>query len=617
MVQHGMMPSTQRNSMSASRETAMPAVSKALLLCNGDLSANDRSVGELLDFFGVPWEIVRISQNADRSLFEGLDCDQYRLLGSAPAMAEAFQSLSESRGSCRELREKVTSVYIYGFQPTDACNRLLNLLTGDTKAIIRRLDSTRTVISVTSEFPETCGPMSGLRVSVMPTEADQVFDLHGAGETFHRIISTDDGEVFAKVTYEGRPFYLSACRDTIDINASSQKPFDVKDFFCSAVPITMYLKWAYDDVCWKSAGTRACLIVDDPPLKPRYGFLRFRRAVELMDEHNFTMSLAFIPWNWERTDPKVVDLFKDRCDKFSLSIHGCDHTASEFAAQSTVELNAKTKVASQRMEYLRQRTSLAYDRVMVFPQGEFSAETGRVLKLNGFVAAANTEVTPSKQVGSRTTITDLWDVAINKYGTFPIFTRRYLTHGIENFAFDILLGKPCLVVSHHQGFEDDGHDLVEFIDRLNSLPCKLVWGSLGEVVSHSYRTRCEPDRRRIIQMYANHVFAENPATDARTIEFMKEESDPDCVDAVMVNQQTSGWSCEAGYLRFSVTIPPKQTAEVRIIYANKMGTSSYPNDIRYRVKTGLRRYLSEARDNYISGATVLSKSVCWIRQLLK
>jgi hypothetical protein len=594
----------------------MPTISRALVLSNGDLSSNDRNVGSLLDFFGVSWEAATISQIASGGLLERPDCGKYRLLGSAPVMAEAFQSFGESR-DWRQLAEKVSSVYIYGFQETDSCERLLKLLTRDKSATIRRLDSFPTVMSVTGKSPGMCGPMSGLRVTVTPSEADQVFDLHDEGEAFHRIISTDAGDVFVKVTFGGLPFYLSACRDTIDVNTPSRKPFDVKELFCSAVPTTIYLKWAFDDICWKSVGTRACLIVDDPPLKPRYGCLRFRRALELMDEHNFTMSLAFIPWNWQRTDSEVVDLFKNRADRFSISIHGCDHTASEFAAKSPAELNARTKVASQRMKCLDQRTSLAYDRIMVFPQGEFSTEAGRVLKLNGFVAAANTEVTPSKQSGSCTTIADLWDVAINKYGTFPIFTRRYLTHGIENFAFDILLGKPCLMVAHHQAFKDDGRDLIEFIDRLNCLPCKLIWGSLGDVVSHSYRTRCEPDGRSIIQMYGNHLLVENPAAEPRTIEFIKEESDPDCLGAVKVNQETTDWSCETGFLRFHVTIPPKQTAEVRVVYVDKLGMSAYPDNIKYKVKTGLRRYLSEVRDNYVSESSFLNNVPRLMRQLLK
>jgi hypothetical protein len=613
-----MVPSVNQISDFNIPKIVMPTMPRAIVLSNGDLSSNDRNVGALLDFFGVSWEIATISQIAAcEGPSQNRDCDRYCLLGSAAVMAEAFQVFGESQGTWSRLAEKATSVCIYGFQESDSCKKLLKLLTSDRNANIRQLDSTATVISVTSDFPEMCGPISGLRVPVTPTNVDQAFDVHGEGEVFHRIISTTDGDIFANVTYRGVQFFLSACRDTIDIDTPSRKPFDVKKCFCSAVPITMYLKWALADACWKSAETRACLIVDDPLLKPRYGFLRFKRVLELMDEHDFTMSLAFIPWNGRRTDPEVVDLFQRRADRFSLSIHGCDHTASEFAAHSLTQLNAKAKVASERMARLYQRTSLTHDRIMVFPQGEFSAETGRVLKLNGFIAAVNTEVTPSDGLGSDTTIADLWDVAINKYGSFPIFTRRYLTHGVENFAFDILLGKPCLIVAHHQEFKDDGRDLIELIDRINSLPCQLVWGSLGDVISRSYRTRCEPEGKSIVQMYGNCACVENPTMESRTTEFIKKESDPDCVGAVMVNQKSVGWSCESGDLRFRITIPPKQTAEVSVVYSDKLGQSSYPEDVRYTFKTALRRYLSETRDQYFSRSTVLSKTAAWMRELLK
>ena len=44
-----------------------------------------------------------------------------------------------------------------------------------------------------------------------------------------------------------------------------------------------------------------------------------------------------------------------------------------------------------------------------------------------------------------------------RYSSFPIFTRRYPWEGIENFAFDILLGKPALIVIHHD-YCSDGYD---------------------------------------------------------------------------------------------------------------------------------------------------------------
>ena len=56
---------------------------------------------------------------------------------------------------------------------------------------------------------------------------------------------------------------------------------------------------------------------------------------------------------------------------------------------------------------------------MVFPQGQFSPESGPALKFNGFVAAVNTEVAPTRGATNATTIADLWNIAIMKIRDIP------------------------------------------------------------------------------------------------------------------------------------------------------------------------------------------------------
>jgi hypothetical protein len=622
-----------------SETTTASATPRALLVCERDLAPGDQNVGKLLDFFGVPWQTLTTQELTETGLPDtGLpasrtDGGRWCLLASATAMAQAVRVLNESGDGWARIAQRVDSIYVYGFQPTETCNDLLKTLTRNGHAKVQRPGSNmyglngsgsnsgpHVNISVTRDFSEMCGPMSGVEVAWTPTESDVLLDLGGAGESLQCILATKEGEgeVFAKLTWKGVPFYLSASADTIDIEDTTRKPFDIRQNFCSAVPIVIYIKWAFHDICWQgSSETRACLIVDDPPLKPRYGFLRFKRALELMDEHHFTMSLAFIPWNRQRTDSAVVRLFQERSDKFSISIHGCDHTASEFGTRSSAELNARTKIANERMKSLSRRTSLKHDQVMVFPQGEFSTETGRVLKLNGFLAAVNTEVTPSHESGDEPRIADLWEIALDRYGTFPIFTRRYFTHGLENFAFDILLGKPCLLVAHHKEFKDDARELVEFIDRLNALSCKLVWGNLGEVASHSFRMRRQADGCSVVQMYGSGLMIENSSEQAAHIEIVKKEGDGDCLQAVTVNGKDVEWRCEGAYLRFRAALQPGEKAEVRVRYVDKFGEGVYPSDVGYRVKTGLRRYLSETRDQYLSQNEILSRSAGWVRQVLK
>ena len=61
------------------------------------------------------------------------------------------------------------------------------------------------------------------------------------------------------------------------------------------------------------------IIIDDPFLKASYGFLDFCKLLDLMDKHNFHTTIAFIPWNYRRTNKKTAKLFLDRPDRFSCA----------------------------------------------------------------------------------------------------------------------------------------------------------------------------------------------------------------------------------------------------------------------------------------------------------
>ena len=334
-----------------------------------------------------------------------------------------------------------------------------------------------------------------------------------------------------------------------------------------------------------------------------------------MDRYNFTTTLAFIPWNWKRTHRRTVALFGRRPDRLSVAVHGCDHTAGEFATQSSETLDRKLKKAGERMAGLFRRTSLQHDPVMIFPQGSFSAETGPALKFSGYLAAANTEVTPANSGSNRTQIADLWKIAIMKYGSFPIFTRRYLTDGIENFAFDALLGKPCLIVGHHDVFK--GNALCEFVTKLNGLNWKLRWRTLADAIRHSYVVRKQSDGSSLIAMYGTSVVLENSSTESREAVLTKEEYHGDSVQAVTVNETDVDWRHEEGCLRLRVTLAPKQTAKVEIRYAESgRGVKEDREPAGYGVKVRVRRYLSEFRDNYVSQSSTLQRSATRIRQFL-
>jgi hypothetical protein len=236
---------------------------------------------------------------------------------------------------------------------------------------------------------------------------------------------------------------------------------------------------------------------------------------------------------------------------------------------------------------------------MVFPQGVFCESALGVLKQARFTAAVNTEVLSADPAPAKIRISDVWDVAVMNYGSFPIFTRRYPAQGVENFAFDILLGKPCLVVIHHDFCRDRGAHLVEFITRLNALNCQLSWQSLGEVVRRSCRQReLSPDTVQT-EMYGSELRVENHSSRPKRFCIKRRESDPSGVQQIQNGSRPVAWNSSNGHLNFEIDVDPGEGATINIWFHNHFEKARSPENMRYRLKTMLRRYLSEARDDYV------------------
>jgi hypothetical protein len=577
------------------------------VLCSGRGSSSAlENLDALVGFFGVPRCRVVVDETVAASAPMALP-SRFCVLSSASAMA----GLGQSGGQLPAWMTAASSVYLYGFEGTAECKTLLRFLSGDTNADVRTVNGPPNTVSITNALPGMCGPLSGLHIALPNNECKAAFHFP-AGEGIERIITVTEGDVFVSLVCQGVRFYLNACRDIIDIHACLPKRFDVKDRFFSAVPATMYVRYAFQELCPAAGETSACLIVDDPTLSPRYGFLHFGEALRLMEARNFTTTIAFIPWNWRRTRRGIVNLFQQHPERFSLAVHGCDHTASEFATRSVPLLNRRIKTAIERMNRLFQRTSLRHESVMVFPQGRFSPESAHALKVNGFVAAANSEVAPFGD-GNRTEVADVWDVAIMKYGTFPIFTRRYPSDGIENFAFDGLLGKPCLIVAHHEQFQ--GNDLGDFITRLNSLRWNLRWRTLGNAILRSCAVRRQSDGVDTLRMYGGCLVFEHGGTELREMMVIKEEADSGAVIAVTVNGKRVDWVPDGGFLKFRVQMSPGDAVEIAIQYSDRLGVIAGRETLPYAVRAGLRRYLSELRDNYVSQNRLLRENARRIRGL--
>ena len=597
-------------------DAATSGCPKALLLRGDSVCPEEHKLAELLTVLGVSWQVVHAGEIASLCAEGSADGGEgFCVMASAGSVASLVQGAMATEDALPDWMVKAESVYVYGFTADVASQRLLRFFTGDPAAKVRHVTGKHVFISVNRDFPAISGPMSGLQFEARTPEKQPVFDLQARRESLHSILNSNHGHLLVSAKCRGAHLFLNSSADVIDVAAPCKKYFDVRENACNTLPIIMYARWAFG--VGEASEIGASLIVDDPPLKPRYGFLKYQDALRLMDQHNFATTVAFIPWNWRRTDKRTVQLFHQRPDRLSLCIHGCDHTAKEFAERSTAVLNKRISVAATRMRLFGKRTQLRPGGVMLFPQGAFSESAARALKLNGFIAAANTEVAPTHQEENKTTVGDLFGQAIMKYASFPMFTRRYLAHGVENFAFDGLLGKPCLIAAHHDDFAGDARILLHVIAKLNSLNWKLKWRSLGEAIRHCVSIRNERDSSRCVEMYGSSVVYKNSQGSLEGTIFKKEEDDWDHVQSVTVNGLSVDYLQHGGYLRFEALIPPNESAEVRIVYSAGPTLASNQEDINYRAKAVLRRYLSEFRDNYLSRHAYLHQGALRIKEALR
>jgi len=553
-------------------------------------------VARILDFFGVKWRAVPPAQLLAEVVSGQSAGSKVRLFASADVLANLLAQCSGQPAVADWWRGTVHSAFVSSNSGVEGWNALLRHLSSDSIAVPFLGGKTRW--NIAKDHAELTGPLAGLEVSGDRLQSPPKFAFQG-GAGLVSLLSSGAASAMVRGDCLGVPVILSIA-EVLDLEQKlAEHNFDLRGHLLSAAPVVMYIRWAFPQSAWHAPEINACLIIDDPLLKPQYGFVNYDELLRLMLRHDFSTNIAFIPWNWRRSSSRIAKMFRDHADRYSLSVHGCDHTAGEFGTPDIELLAWKARQAVERMSRHEQSTGISHDRVMVFPQGIFSNAAMEVLKQSGFAAAVNTEVVSTDPKPPTITIADVWNVAAMTYGDFPLFTRRYPDQGIENFAFDVLLGKPCLIVTHHDYCQDHCAGITRLVDQLNRLAPRPVWRSLGEVVRRGYRQRQEAPGSMEIEMFGAELRLENRTGSRLVYRIQKREASVTAIREIHANGLKIEWSAQDGLARFEVALEAGQSADVVIAFQKYAGKVSSSESTRSKMKTMLRRYLSEVRDNYV------------------
>jgi hypothetical protein len=290
-----------------------------------------------------------------------------------------------------------------------------------------------------------------------------------------------------------RPFFVSAINDDCEIflsaapdipdlgltnrcDGSRQSGHIPTQIFFRASAIDHVPRAGSPDAHWHNDLPLASFILDDPLLRPRYGFVDYAELLRRMQLDRFCTSLAFIPWNHNRSNRAITELFATHTDCYSLCVHGCDHTWAEFGSSDAGYLRNQARQALERMERHHTRFGLKYDPVMVFPQGIFSTAAIDALKSCHYLAAVNS--TPYPIDRDTLPLRSLFDIAVTDFLQFPLFIRRAPAQ-IAELAFDLFLGRPAIIVAHHDFFSAGYEGISNLVQRLSDVEPGLTWAESG------------------------------------------------------------------------------------------------------------------------------------------
>ncbi len=422
--------------------------------------------------------------------------------------------------------------------------------------------------------------------------------------------------IFIKTVVDGHDVFFQIEVLPFDSSMESLWQYESNRFF-EVAAFMMFLRYSFGDRCWHSLGDYANLTIDDPWLIEPYGHLNYKRLLEEMGDHNFHTTIAFIPWNYDHSEPDIVSLFRDNPDRFSICIHGNNHDHYEFYKYEKVlgdpwpakpldvqEGNIKQALA--RMGKFRNLTALSYDRVMVFPHGIAPARTLGLLKKHNFIATVNTGNVPLGSHEPADALCRLKQVTL-KFENFPSLNRYTPNRTQSDIAIDLFLDNPILFYAHHDFFEDGIDAFNETADMVNKIQPDIKWKSLGHICQQLYLEKLRYDGNYDVLALSSNFILENTHQCDLTYFVRKEESFSFSIKQITVDSQPYSYKKSERDLTLEVSLVEGESRHIFIEYENDLDLASVDVSKNNQRVNRLRR-LSDFRDMTLS-KNVLGRTI--------
>lgn len=567
-----------------------------IILHGAQRTQSELNAAKLVELMGGVARFVAF--DASRAGLEKQIPPKANVIVRSAVLAEMIPANASVADWIASLTSKPANCFVHGFQNSAAHNRLLKELAGGGFTGIENVAPGEASVHVGADRPDVTRQLSGLSFNATMREGDHVF-AGDVREAFSVLLRTG-GKALLVVGKRGdAEVMLSSSEEIADLDDLPVGRAPMAGYFTRLAPLLMFLRRAGGDRFWHGESPRACLIIDDPLLTPRYGFMEYDSMLRLMQRERFSTSIAFIPWNHRRSDRRVVELFKRFPKQFSLCVHGCDHTGAEFASQDGDFLASQASSGLRRMAMHRDSTAIGFDDVMVFPQGKFSVKAVGALKSCNYLCAVNSTGRPVDADGGGLRLRDLLDVAVTRFHGFPLFVRRY-PQDIVGLALDLFLGKPALLVEHH-GFFSDGYVALERIVRLlNTIEPKLEWTNLSAICSQACWMRREDSGEFQVRFYTDRFHLHNDSTETRRYALRQRQPVVTSTVSIAVKGAPAKTERDGAEFIVRVELNPGQSVEVSLQREQApVRAAATSHSLTWQAGVFVRRHLSEFRDNHV------------------
>jgi hypothetical protein len=568
----------------------------------------DARLAPFLDLLGIEWEALTPVSLLNRYQLEILTGKeiQVSLILCGEALNELRAEVDKNHIPSESIGKAFAGSLVHSFDRSRTGLRAIEGFFEGVRILAPKISTGQLRYEITAKNPEMCGALSGLSFQSLEKAVDCGVDFESRDGFIETVIGIGQASILTYARQESRELFIASSPEILDLRESISKNIDFRTCFSRIVPILIALRHLFRGSCWTPEAHYANIIIDDPPLWQRYGHLELRDLAALVDRTGCACTIAMIPWNYRRSDRRAVSLVASRQPRLSVCIHGCNHTGAEFGCKDRQRLMSTLLTARRRMEAHQGRTGLPHQTVMVFPQGVFSIEAMDCLRSAGYLAAANTEVADCWSQG-HLTLQDLLQPTVLCYEGSPLFARRRPDDGIVNFAVDSFLGKPCLVVLHHDFFKGGVRELEELVHAFANFHPRLSWDSLENIVTGCTMSKCEVDGRTSVLIFADRAILKVDQRQGERLTVIKREAGSAKIRRVEVDGRSSDFSVENDFLKLNLEPRTNRPVSINIVSEASPAFQTAEDSLTDKARVAVRRYLCEFRDGYSAKSGILLK----------